>query len=69
MIEPKYEDADSFNLDFAPVKLDGKWYFMTPEEEKMVDLDFDKVAALSDNGYALAEKGDKKMFVKIRKYE
>ena len=69
VIEPKYEDAASFNLDFAPVKLDGKWYFMTPEEEKMVDLDFDKVAALSDNGYALAEKGDKKMFVKIRKYE
>lgn len=70
VIQPEFEDADSFNLGFAPIKSGGKWYFIDSEKEKIVELkDLKSVSSLSDNGYALAEDKDGDVFVSIRKYE
>ena len=68
-IDPKYDEADSFNIGYAPVKIDKKWCFINSEQETIVDTDLESLSALSDNGYAFASDGEKDFFVMIKKYE
>ena len=69
VIEPMYDDADSFNQGFAPVKDGNVWSFITSDGTKVVDTECKSLSALYNNGYAFANDGERDSFVKIRKYE
>ena len=65
IIEPKYEDADSFNFSYAPFMKDGKWGCIGPNEEVWIDPTFDHMTAFARNGLALIERNGTKQFIRL----
>ena len=69
VIEPKFEDACSYNVGYAPFKSGDKWGYMDSEGEMIIEPKFDRLDAFSKKGYAYAEIGGEKKFVVVTIYE
>ena len=62
VIEPKYDDANSFSEGFARVKLNDKWGFINKAGELVIEPQFDDVDDFS-NGLAIFKIGKNKGYI------
>lgn len=49
-IEPKYNEADSFNMGYAPVKYESVWGLIDSNSDVVIDYQFEEMKPLNENG-------------------
>lgn len=68
VIEPQFEDAQSFSIGFGPVKTGGKWGCIDFNAKTLVKPEFDYMGPLNRDARAYVEKEGKPFFIKIDIY-
>lgn len=68
-IEATYENADSFNLGYAPFCKDGKWGCIDKKGNILIEPTFEAMKAFSKNGYAYISDDGITKFLVINLYE
>ncbi len=64
VVEPKYEEANSFNAGYAPFRQGKKWGAVNIDGDVLIDPTFDSMRSFSSDGYSLVEsEGTFKMVV------
>ena len=69
VVEPTYENADSFSLGYAPFYEDGKWGCIDEENHILIEPTFDSMSPFYKNGYSLVEVDEIKKWVLVSIYE
>lgn len=69
VIEPAYEDADSFSLNYAPYCEKGKWGCIDQEGTVLIEPTFASMKPFAKNGTAVAEEGGMQKYVVVTIYE
>ena len=69
VIEPTYEDADSFSLGYAPYCENGKWGCINENGVTLIQPEFDEIKPFSKNGYAPVIQEGVQRFMVITIYE
>ena len=62
---PQYEDAESFNLGFAPVKIDGKWGVIDEEYNLLVEPLYDSMTPFGSDGTSIVTRDGITMMLKM----
>lgn len=68
VIEPKYDEAKSFNIGLAPVMLDGKWGFINQSEKLCIENTFEGAGSFNSNGIATVFDGELWNYIKLLPY-
>lgn len=68
-IQPKYDDACSFNVGYAPYKSGSKWGCMNLNGDVLIEPCFDRLDSFAKNGFAYAEQDGEKKFIVVTIYE
>lgn len=69
VIEPKYEDANSFSVGYAPYLEGGKWGCIDVDCNVLIDPTFDELWSFSAEGYSISKTEDIYKFVIVPVYE
>lgn len=69
VIEPTYEDADSFSLGYAPFLENGKWGCIDEDGVVLIEPIFDEMKPFAKNGYALVKVDGIQKFAVVNIYE
>ena len=69
IIEPEYEDANSFSIGYAPFFDGKKWGCIDENGVVIIEPIFDNMMSFSKNGYSLVEEDNQKRFISIVTYE
>lgn len=71
VIEPKYDDARSFNIGLGGVCVEGKWGFITTGEEFRIEPTFYDCKTFSSNGILAVQEEEGSMweYIKLLVYE
>ena len=65
VIEPKYEDAKSFNISLAPVCVDGVWDYIDSSEIVRIEGDFEDAKPFASVGIAAIKEGEVWNYIKL----
>ncbi|MBQ7432168.1 MAG: WG repeat-containing protein [Lachnospiraceae bacterium] len=69
VIEPQYEDADSFQTGLAEVCVDEKWGYINTANTIVVEPQFDAAKPFSSSGIAAVQEDDTWSYIKLLAYE
>ncbi|MBQ8961463.1 MAG: WG repeat-containing protein [Ruminococcus sp.] len=69
VIQPSYDDAGSFSLGYAPVRIDGKWGCIDQEENVLIKPEMDEMGSFYKNGYALVKMDGIKQFIVLELFD
>ncbi len=69
VIEPAYEDADSFSIGYAPFFENGKWGCIDEDGVVLIEPTFDAMKPFAKNGYALVDVDGMQKFAVVDIYE
>ena len=69
VIEPAYEDANSFSLGYAPYLDNGKWGCIGENGNILIEPTFDSMGSFAQNGYSLVEMDGVKKFAVVNIYD
>lgn len=69
IIEPQYDDADSFNAGYAPVVVDGLWGYIDTSGALEIEAVYVDASTFSSSGVAYVLEEDETTYSKITLYE
>lgn len=69
IIQPAYEDANSFSLGFAPAKKGEKWGFIDQDCKTVVEFDYDSAESFSPSGVAKVKNSISWRFIQLCQYQ
>ena len=69
VIEPKYDDAYSFSLGLAPVKVNNKWGYINLKNALVIDSVYEEAYPFSSDGRAVINDGYFYDFIVLCKYD
>ena len=68
VIEPKYENAGSFNIGLAPVQENGTWGYINTSGVYRIESQYKEGKSFTSNGIAAVKEGDYWMYIKLLAY-
>lgn len=69
VIDPVYDEANSFSLGYAPYCEKGKWGCIGEDGIKLIEPTFDAMSSFSRNGYSLVKVDGIQKFVVVNIYD
>lgn len=69
IISPAYENADSFQQGYAPVKMHGLWGYAGEDGKILIDFTFDEALGFNEDGSAPVKQGDAWELIKLGIYK
>ena len=65
MIEPRYEEARSFNIGLAPVKVDGLWGYINSDGTVVIEPEYEDTRPFAGNRTAAVKKDGMWRFIQL----
>lgn len=69
IIQPQYEDANSFSMNLAPVKRSGFWGYISDNNDMVVEAKYNDARPFSEKGAAFVKNGTLWNFIVLCEYD
>ena len=68
VLETKYDDVNSFSLNYAPVCEDGKWGYIDISGNEVIEPKYTNAYCFYVDGTAFVQEGEEWKIIKLYKY-
>lgn len=69
VIECEYEDANSFSIGLAPVKIGNVYHYINEKGESLIQTQFNEAKPFNENGIAIVKNGDMYRMIQLYEYQ